>query len=66
MDFSPKQRLAITKAIINLTNPSRNSGFAKNILGQSSRFEDNRVVFHHNERRNIPSHHNHSCTWLSA
>lgn len=49
MDFSLKQRLAITNAIIKLTDPLGSSGLAKNRSRRNNRFEENAVVFYADE-----------------
>lgn len=58
MDFSPKQRLTISKAIIELTDPSGGSGLAEFSSRGSNRFEDTVRVLYENDRRDLPSHHN--------
>lgn len=50
IEFSTKQCLAITKAIIKLSDLSGGSGLAKRMSQEGSRFKDNTVVFHENDR----------------
>lgn len=49
MDFSAEQRLAITNAIIELIDPSRNSNLVKERTRRSGRFNDNTVVVCEND-----------------
>lgn len=58
MDFNPKQRLAITKSIIELTDPSGNYGLVKRRLRKNDRFDDGAIMFYDNERHNLSSSHN--------
>lgn len=59
MDLRQEQRLAITKAIIKVTDPSGSSGVTENRLRRNSKFKDNAVVLFDNERCDLPSHHKH-------
>lgn len=45
IDFSPEQRLAITKAILKLANPSESCGLDEKRLKRSNRFEDSAIMF---------------------
>lgn len=58
MGFSPKQRLAITKVIIKLTDPLESSGIADSRSRRNNRFEIDVSVFYHNKRLELSSHHN--------
>lgn len=58
IDFSPGKRLVITKAIIELTEPSGSSNVVESKRRRNNRFNDNAVVFHENDRHNITSQHN--------
>lgn len=56
-DFNPKQRMAINKSIIELTDPSGNCGLVESRSRRSNKFEDGTVVFYDNERCDLPSSH---------
>lgn len=58
MDFISKQRLAITKAIVELTDSMESANLFERRLGKNNRFEDNALVFNENNRRVIPTQHN--------
>lgn len=58
MDFNLEQRLVITKAIIELSDPSRGSSLAEKRLRWGDRFEDGAMVVYDNDRWDLPSHHN--------
>lgn len=58
MDFSPRQRLAITKAIMDLTGSTERVNFVEKRAGKNNRFEDNALVFYENNRRDVPTQHN--------
>lgn len=49
VDSSPEQRIAITKVIVELTDPSRSSGLFKNKPRRRNKFEDGAMVFYHND-----------------
>lgn len=55
MDFNPKERLAITKSIIELTGPSGSYSLAEHRSRHSNRIEDGVVMFYVNERRDLTS-----------
>lgn len=46
MNFSPEQRLAITKVIIDLTDPSGSLGLAENRSRGGNEFRYNAMVFY--------------------
>lgn len=54
MDFSLAKRLAITKAIIELTDPLGSSNLFESKSGRNSKFENN---FYENDRIDVRSHH---------
>lgn len=58
MDFNSKQRLAIAKAIMKLTDSTEGVNPVEKRIGRNSRFEDNALVFYENTRRDVPIQHN--------
>lgn len=50
--------IAITKSIIELTDPSTSYDLVKNRSKKSSMFNDNKVVFCDNNQRELPNSHN--------
>lgn len=58
MDFNSKQRLAITKAIMELTNFTEDVNLIEKRTKKNNRFEDNALVFYENNRRDVPIQHN--------
>lgn len=58
MDFNSKQRRAITKAIMELTDSTEGMNFVEKRTGKNNRFEDNGLVFYKNNRRDVPTQHN--------
>lgn len=60
VDFGPEHRIAITKAIIELTDPSGSSGLTKTWPRGNNRFEDIAMVFCDYDCPDLPNHHNRS------
>lgn len=58
MDFDSKQRLAITKAILELTDSAEGVNLVEKRTRKNNRFEDNTLVFYENNRRDVPTQHN--------
>lgn len=58
MDFNLEQRLAITKAIIELTDSSERSNLIKKKPKRNNRFEDSALVFYENNRKDVSTQHN--------
>lgn len=52
MDFNPKQTLAITKSIIELTDPSGSCGLVERRSKKNDRFNDGIIAFNDKKRRN--------------
>lgn len=50
MDFSPEQRLAITKSIVKLTDPIESCELVERRSRRRGRFDDNAVVFYYDNR----------------
>lgn len=57
MDFSPEQRLAITKVIIELTDPSGGSSLVKRRPQQGGKFEGNSLTFFESDAQGLLSHY---------
>lgn len=55
-NFSPEERLAITKAVIELADPLKNSNLDESRLRRNNNFEDNAVVFYKNDLHDVRSH----------
>lgn len=58
MDFGLELRLTITKAIIELIDPSGSSSFVESRLKRNNRFQDGGVVVYKNDQGTAPCHHN--------
>lgn len=58
MDFNSKQRLVITKATLELTDSTESVNFVERRIGKNGRFEDNALVFHENNLRDVPTQDN--------
>lgn len=58
MDFNLEQRLAITKAIIELTDPLEISNLVEKESRINNLFEDSALIFYENNRRDVPTQHN--------
>lgn len=58
MDFSSKQRLAITKTIMELTESTESANLVEGRLEKNNRFEDNALIFYRNNRNDIPTQRN--------
>lgn len=58
MDFDSKQRIAITKAILELTDSIEGVNLIEKRTRKSNRFENNLLVFYENNRRDVPTQHN--------
>lgn len=58
MDFTADQRLAITNAIIKLTDLSRGSNLIQRPPQGETRLEDKRLVFYEKEKQILPNYHN--------
>lgn len=57
IDFRPEQRVAITKATIELTHPLGSSGLVENRSRSSNRIKNGAVVFNDDDRHDLSSHH---------
>lgn len=58
MDFNSKQRLAITKAIMKLTDSTEGVNFAEKRGGKNNGFEDKALMFCENNQSDVPTQHN--------
>lgn len=58
MDFNSEQRLAITKSLIELTDPAESCDMVEGRPRHKGRFDDNAAVFYNKDRRGLPSNHN--------
>lgn len=61
MDFNPEQRLAITKAIVELI-AAESSNLIERKPRRNDLFEDNALIFYENNRKDVPTQHNRHST----
>lgn len=58
LDFSSEQRLAITKSIVELTDPTKSCDLVEGRTRRKGRFDDNAAVFYVDDERGLPTNHN--------
>lgn len=66
MDFNPEQRLAITKSIIELTDPTERYDMVEGRSRHRSRFDEDAAVFYDDELRNLQTTHNKSIYLIAS
>lgn len=58
IDFSLDQRQAITKSIIELTNPAESCDLVEGRPRLKGRFDNNAAVFYDDDQRGLPTNYN--------